>query len=230
MKVSPNLKEAIKTVLNCGGSIKVPYKSDLSSWYGDYTIGMMDGETVILPGFMKFQNQDRAIDTFLLETMTSKNIGYLHNRIMKRTPDLLDEYDLKKPTKEIKKIFKDEGKLVDEEFKILNITPEKQLTKKDAIDEIKVICEKANKNTIQKELSDFLEKYAMLSLSISPCALFDIKASHDYMASFEFKYFTADRIDWYTNGGNIKTGTFKKWQLFLHIGGGIEIIPLTFSI
>lgn len=47
---------------------------------------------------------------------TSKNKGYIQQRLDKT----INRYNLEKPSKELIKIFEKEGKIVDEEFKLLN--------------------------------------------------------------------------------------------------------------
>jgi CMP-N-acetylneuraminic acid synthetase len=55
----------------------------------------------------RFSDIDQAVDFFITEAFTSKNVGYIQSRLMNK--NLLGEYDLEKPTSKIKNLFQEEG-------------------------------------------------------------------------------------------------------------------------
>lgn len=120
------MREAFKQIIESGGSIKFPIKLKISDWYGSITLSPICsfwdkgapltyhidyyGET--------YTNIDEAIDSFIKKTLTSNNKGYIQKRLMLKGINFeSDNYDLENPSKEVKKLFKEEGKLVDKEFK-----------------------------------------------------------------------------------------------------------------
>ena len=154
------MREAIKQIIENGGTIKVPYKREISSWYGEVSIYKIEDFYFIQN--TKFSDIDEAVSYFLNEAYTSKNKGFLQDRIVKK--GLLDGDDvlsIENPTDELKKIFEEEGRIVDEEAKKFNIKISKFPKESDALDEFIKIVKNFNESTIRNELVQF-EKY-------SPC-------------------------------------------------------------
>lgn len=114
-------KQSIKEMLEVGATIKVPFKERIDSWFGDYSIHKSNlgfsGKYYIFPTMKSFENAEEAIDAFCEQVFTSKNIGYIQERLREKGIDFENDYDLERPTKELREIFAEEGNLVDEEYK-----------------------------------------------------------------------------------------------------------------
>ena len=118
------MKEAIKQILLSGGSIGFDMKQSINDWYGTIRIYPLKSfwkpeaklTFYVEPYYEEFENIDEAVDFFIKEAFTSKNKAYIQNRLREKI-DFEKGFDFEKPTKELIKLFRDEGKLVDKEFK-----------------------------------------------------------------------------------------------------------------
>ena len=73
-----------------GGTISVPHKSKINEWYGELKISKLGkNEYVIQPYWQKFSDIDDAVNWFMDKGLTSKNKGYIQNRL--RDKGLLDD-------------------------------------------------------------------------------------------------------------------------------------------
>ena len=115
-----SLRESIANVVKTGGRISVAYKTKINEWYGDLTLYHSDyRKKYVVEHYQEFENIDAAVDLFMQKAYTSANVGYIQNRLKKKGIDFEADYDLEKPSKALKKLFADEGKLVDSEFNSL---------------------------------------------------------------------------------------------------------------
>ena len=117
------LKDAIKLILTWNGSVNVPFKNEISDWYYEYTIYKYVNDALMVsynisPDGTKFFDVDEAVDYFCKHAFTSKNAGIVQKRIMEKGFNLEDR--LEKPDQEIKNLFAEEAKLVDEEYERSN--------------------------------------------------------------------------------------------------------------
>jgi len=164
-----DIKESIKGVLQMGGSISIPFKSKIDSWYSEVKISEIsdkdDGGSVyvIQHPWLKFCDIDEAVNYFCNEAFTSKNYGYIQDRL--RNKGLIGESsDLENPSNKIKKMFEDEGRLVDEEAKDINILIKPFPSEKDAELEFKELMD----NFDPKTISDVITKYKRKYITIDP--------------------------------------------------------------
>ena len=111
-------KNSIKELLEFGFEIKFPYKRTINSWYSDISISKFEDSYTVSPQYTTFYNIDEALDYFLDNAITSKNKGYIQGRLDKKI-DLEGDYNIEHPDEELIKLFEEEGKIVDEEFKNL---------------------------------------------------------------------------------------------------------------
>lgn len=157
-----NKKESIKGVIELGGTVSMSFKTKISDWYGDIKISELneDGGKIywIHPFSIRFCDIDDAVNYFCNEALTSKNVGYIQDRL--REKGLIDDDDdLERPNAKLKKLFKDEGELVDEEAKLLNIIIKPPLSKDDALIEFEEIIKNFDKKTFISNLIEFKRKY-----------------------------------------------------------------------
>ncbi len=115
------LSEAIKKIVETGGIVEMAHKSQIDEWYGSVKVykSTYSGKYFIEHGYGEYKTLDEVIDKFMDLAYTSKNIGYIQKRLDAKGVDFESEYDLENPSDELRKMFKDEGVIVDEEFKEL---------------------------------------------------------------------------------------------------------------
>lgn len=190
-------KEAIKQVVEAGMTIEFPYKSKINDYYSQLRFVNMD--TYYRVGEINFSDIDEAVNYFLREGFTSKNKGYIQTRLMNKRNDI-DEYWLENPDEELKNLFKEEGKLVDEEAKKLNINV-KPFPKVEEAEEWleKMVKELTVDNFIEK-VKEFEKKYMVLDLYISTSFHYeydDKEKGNDYgyRYSFDYEEFSLDLIN-----------------------------------
>ena len=119
------MKQAIKDIIQAGGSIGFSLKHSIDEWFSTIRIYSVtphwnpDAKTYyhIEPYPKQFYDIDEAVNFFLQEAFTSKNVGYIQNRLRDKGIDFESDFDLENPSAEPIQLFDDEGKLVDEEFK-----------------------------------------------------------------------------------------------------------------
>jgi len=172
-------KEHIKELLNFGFKIEFPFKDKINSWYTNISISEYEKYYNIHPYSIKFYDIDEAINYFLDKAITSKNKGYIQGRLDKKI-NFEEDYDLEKPSKELIKLFEDEGKIVDEEAKELNIFVKKFPTVKTSIKDFESIINNFDINTISESLSFFNKKYSMLDIYISSSFVYEPDGTIDH--------------------------------------------------
>lgn len=215
------IKEYIKETLKFGFKIEFPYKSIINQWYSNISIYKFSDYYEISPMSVKFYDIDEAVDYFLNEAISSKNKGYIQNRLNRKYD--LEEYNLEKPDDELEKIFDEEGKIVDEEFKELNINIKKFPKVKDAVKDFEIIINNFNFDTIRESIKDFEKKYSMLDTEIYVSSVFepdDTKYTHDYRYSFDYDNLTLERIE--SVKSQIKDYKFKNLEITLKLRGDDE--------
>jgi hypothetical protein len=111
------MKQAIKEILLAGGKVSFGLKYSIDEAYTSIEIYSINVDSsldyIVEPHVGYFTDIDKAIDFFVVEAFTSKNVGYLQKRLQDRGI-LFDVEDL---SDEILNLFDEEGKLVAEEFK-----------------------------------------------------------------------------------------------------------------
>lgn len=202
-------KEHVKEILDFGFKLELPYKHKINSWYTNISITKTNNHYIIHPQSIKFYDIDEAVNYFLNEAITSKNKGYIQNRLSVKI-DFEEEYDLEKPNKELKKLFKDEGELVDEEAKEFNIIVKEFPKVKDAVEDFENIIN--NFDTVVQNSSDLFikyiieslssydKKYSMLDTYITMSFVFKPDGTkkeykNEYRSSFDFEDFTLARLE-----------------------------------
>lgn len=153
-------RESIKDILESGGSVELPFKSSIGEWYSNIKIYCLErGQYVIHPQYQKFSNIDEAVNWFLRESITSKNVGYIQSRLSKMGVDF-ESYKLDDPN--LKSILDKEGRIVDDEFKKMNITINPFPKKVDAIKEINLLTKEISIDNLVEKISAFENKYITL--------------------------------------------------------------------
>lgn len=205
------MKEHIKKLLEADSTISVSHKTKINQWYSEIKISQHTDEefgkvyTVNNP-YINFYNIDDAVDYFCYNAYTSKNIGYIQNRLNNK--GLINEYDVEHPTKKLKEIFKKEGVLIDEEAKLHGITKPKSFpSKEDAIKDIENIMKDININTIGNELKLFMSKYSTIDPYISLGFVYDCYSNgepYEFTSGFSIPQLTLDNIERAKNQKDIK--------------------------
>jgi hypothetical protein len=115
------LRDAVKRIVETGGIVEIAHKSKINEWYGSVKVykSTYSGKYFVEHGRGEFKTVDEAVDVFMDLAYTSKNIGYIQKRLDEKGINFEDDYDLEKPSTELRKMFKDEGVIVDEEYKSL---------------------------------------------------------------------------------------------------------------
>lgn len=116
------MKQAIKDIIQAGGTVSFPMKHSVDAWFGNIKVSPIKlpwGEAYyyVEPFGKNFDNIDDAVNLFINEAFSSKNVGYIQMRLAEKGIDFEDEFDLENPTENLLQLFEEEGKLVDEEFK-----------------------------------------------------------------------------------------------------------------
>lgn len=116
-----NMRESIKLLLNSGVSIRKSYKSKINDWYGEFELYRVydyyTKKDKYYAWHKEFTDIDEAVEFFMVTCLTSKNKGYIQQRLDKKLN--IEDYDLENPSEDLIQIFEEEGKIVDEEFKYL---------------------------------------------------------------------------------------------------------------
>ena len=109
------LLAAFEVIVEAGAHVEIAYKKEISHWYTEIKLYKLDKEYIISGGnlYNKFDTFKEASDAFYNMCFTSKNIGLIQNRLMKKIE--LDDGAFAHPSKELKKLFKEEGKILDKE-------------------------------------------------------------------------------------------------------------------
>ena len=194
------MKESIINILQKGGSISIPHKSEINEWYGELKISKLSsGEYVIQPRWQKFSNIEDAANWFLNEGFTSKNYGYIQNRLLEKGL-ISDGDDLEKPSQKLKKLFKQEGELVDLEAKEFNIQVKPLPKIEDAINRIKEMFEILTPDNIISTLRKFEKEYMPLDPYINLSRVFEYERdgeTHQFRSSQDYKNFNLEDISDY---------------------------------
>lgn len=196
------MKQSIIDIIEKGGTISVPHKSKINEWYGELKISKLGkNEYVIQPYWQKFSDIDDAVNWFMDKGLTSKNKGYIQNRL--RDKGLLDDScDLERPNEKIKKLFREEGKIVDEEAKLLNIVIKPFPKEEDAIADIESLVKNLTVSNLKDSLSEFEKKYMTLDPYISVSFVYDTETSgkkHEYSSGIDYESFSEKVYNRYKN-------------------------------
>ena len=102
------------------------------------------------------------------------------------------EHEIEYPTSRMENLFKEEAKLIDEEFEKLNIVIKPLPLKEDAIKEIQELVDNFDVNTFQDKLYEFKRKYISIDVYIGLSFVFETVtngSTHDFSTSFDIKSF-----------------------------------------
>ena len=160
--MNKEIKNSIKDIVSIGGTITVSYKEEIASWYTELKISQIDEYYVIQPGWTKFYDIDEAVNYFCSLAFTSKNIGYIQDRLDKKGFDFQRVYNVERPTSDIKEMFLNEGILVDKEAEELNIIINSFPKWKDAVKEMNILIKKTTLSNFQENMFKFNKKYSMI--------------------------------------------------------------------
>lgn len=186
-------KEAIKQVVSAGLRVQFPFKRQISSWYGEIRLYQLDNFYYSCD--TKFSDLDEAVNHFCTEAFTSKNVGYIQSRLMDKKL-VNDGSNLESPDRELKKLFDDEGKKVDEEAKSLGLTPIVFRTTAEAVEEFKSLVGNLTVDNIVEKLSQYDNKYASLSPYINISYKYDVEGSeYGYRSTFDYENFSKEDLD-----------------------------------
>jgi hypothetical protein len=195
-------KQSIKNILECDGAIQIPFKSEISDWYTELKISKLNKhEYVVHPHWQKFSDIDEAVNWFLNEGFTSKNVGYIQSRLSKKGIDFESEYDLRYPDDDIKKLFDDESKLVDEEAKLLGIVVKPFPKEEDAFIDIEALVKTTTIDKLRDDLLSFERKYMPLDPYLSVSYVYNSPNGVDgeFRSSVFHESFSKKMHDHYTN-------------------------------
>jgi len=195
---------AIKKILNSGGKIQVSYKQEINEWYSEISITKLKddecGESlyVVHPIWIEFYDIDAAVNYFCDAAYTSKNKGYIQNRLIDKGL-INDEMDLEKPNKQLKKLFEEEGKIVDEEFKSWNVVVKPLPKLEDATKEMNEMVTLTDVDELRNAVIQFKRKFAPLKIYINLSAKFLVKREnqepHEFGSGFNLGSFTKEDLD-----------------------------------
>ncbi len=112
------LRDAIIKIVETGGIVEIAHKSKINEWYGSVKVykSTYSGKYFVEYSRGEFKTAEEAVNVFMDLAYTSKNVGYIQKRLDNKGIDFESDYDLEKPSKELRKLFKDEGKIVDKEY------------------------------------------------------------------------------------------------------------------
>ena len=219
------MREAIKKIVKNGGTVSVPYKKEISEWYSEKTIVEYKPEQTYLADSKVFYYIDDAVDYFCDVVYTSKNKGLIQSRLDRK--GLLhtdEEYSLENPNKKLKKLFAEEGKIVDEEFKAFGVNVKKFPKLEDAKKEILLIKDFTSVDKLKKFMRDYNKKFSMLDIYISFNCNYDYEIDNDIhpysVAGIDFEFLTKNRIlelkdvSKYTDNTNMKNMKYLNFSVY----------------
>ena len=154
------MKETIKKLIKEGISISYPYKQSLSSWYSDIGISVTNKSYYV--NHKTYYDIDDAINNFLLLAYSSKNF---HQIIKKLTLPIDFEYP-DELSDEQKTDIKNAKKLVDKDFKKMDIKTKKPPKKSDAFNDFDSIIKITDINKFGKEVDNFIKKYSEIDVYV----------------------------------------------------------------
>lgn len=185
-----NIKESIKNVLSMNGTVSIPYKIELKSWYGEIKIYKIDDEYII-SGSCKhtnFSNIDTAVNYFCELSLSSKNYGYLHQRLLDKK--LIDiDFDFEDISKSNKKKFKNEGILADIDLANMGVTKTQFPDIKKSEEDFEQISKTQDIDELKIKIKTFNDNYmSILDSNITVSAVFinddGEREPYDYRISF----------------------------------------------
>ena len=195
----PDIRLALKSVLSSGGRISVPYKSKINEIYGEIVVYKSEKERVPIytvakniTEYQEYYDIDMAINVFMTEAYTSRNFGYLQERL-KGKGVVFKDSDFETPNREVRKLFRNEAKIVDKDFEDMGI----ERVKFPTIEEAEKAAEelsKSSKDEIHENYMNFLKKYSPLGI---------------------YSNFSANYLVEYSKGKKTAYGTSASGSLFL---------------
>jgi hypothetical protein len=114
------LKKYVSKILECGGSVKFPYKKSLPDWYSEVEISYNNEDDTYHIHNSKISgeyNTKEAINIFVDFIINDNNLAYVIDRIDTRNKNrLCEKYYFEKPEQELIDIIESEQKLIKNEL------------------------------------------------------------------------------------------------------------------
>lgn len=210
-------RESIKDILENGGSIELPFKSSINEWYSNIKIYCLEkNRYVIEPQYQKFSNIDEAVNWFLKEATTSKNVGYVQSRLSRMGVNF-ESYEL--DDLGIKSIIEKEGKIVDDEFEKMDIIIRPFPKKSDAIKEINSLPKEISIDNLVEKISTFENRYITLDPYINLSFVYEYNNNgnlNEFTSSIDYNSFN---IDLYRDRFNRSGITYKNIRIVIKVRG-----------
>jgi len=189
-----NNKEAIKEIIDSGGTIRFPYKTNLKDWYSEISIFRFDDRYHVTPG-TNFYSWDGAISYYFGMILAPKNAAYVIERLKRRGIVC----DLEDPDESYLTEFKKEKKKVSEDFKKLDIIHQKVGTRDEMEDALKKIIEGVQENqfpsSLYSDLRTFLDVYSLNLPHVSVSFCYSINTQDSiFRHGEELKCLTPDTL------------------------------------
>ena len=143
-----------------------------------------------------------------------------------------DGTDFEHPSPELKKLFKEEGKIVDDEAKSLNIIVKEFPSSKEAIKEFDELVKNFTIDSFREKLTEFDNKFSTLNPYISVNATYDVEgSSYGYRACFDYEDFSPEKLQEYKDMPLTNTKmTWKYLEVVLKVDGDREHYRYNISI
>ena len=217
------MHDNIKSLLSLNTQIKVSHKRKINEHYGELSLYKLNDELgneyIVTHPYIKFSNVDEAISFFCYHAYTSKNVGYVQQRLFDKKLLNEDVHNLEKPNAKVKALFEAESILVDQEAIELGIKEPKAFpTEAEATKELNSIMKSDDLAVISEELKKFNAKYSMLDIYIHISAFYDAETrghKHDYSIGIALNELSQKRVDELkTEQGNHSTSLKYKYIHF----------------
>jgi hypothetical protein len=185
---------SIKELLELGATIKFPHKSKINEWYSEVEFYKYK-DRYCISNHKDFTNIQDAISYWSEVVFSSKNYGYIQKRLSYKID--LEQFDLEKPNKKLINLFKEEAKLVDEEYSKLNIKKYTEPSIKDAIRDIKLFKNINSGKMLSEYVHKFRTKYEPLGNYINLVASFELEGyTHDYTKVLNIEDISNDNVEY----------------------------------
>ncbi len=108
--MSEEIKQAIKTIVEAGGTVQFPHKTKWSDWIETKSITRLSFHTKYVADYKTYNNFDEAFQFFAKQIFTHKNIGLAfanmyHVGLLTKDIDNYKEEELKKLVKQYFRLY-----------------------------------------------------------------------------------------------------------------------------
>lgn len=217
------IKDSIKELLFSGSTIEVPYKEKLEDWYGKVCITQLEDKYIVQNPWTTFYDIDEAVDYFCSMAYTSRNIGYVLDRLKKKR--LISKYlgdgDFKNPNVKFLSLIEKEKIEVDKESILMNLSEFKERSVERAKEDIKKIVKNYHPDDLVEQLSIYMKEYSTLGPFIGLSFVYK-NGDHDFSSSFDWESFTTKGLE----DARKEWDGFSHLQMSFHLNGNIEFFTL----